>query len=108
MSQNKNLVLIMGKPNTGKATSLMKLKNQSSMAYLNCDLKELPFKSNFMVNVAISDAYDILTYIDQIEEEPKVKGGILDTVTFLMAMFGRQYVKTSANTQSAWGQYGDF
>lgn len=34
---NKNIVLVMGKPNTGKSTSLMKLKNQSKMVYLNTD-----------------------------------------------------------------------
>ena len=69
MSQNKNIVLVMGKPNTGKSTSLMKLKNQGKMAYLNADLKELPFRSKFAVNVEIKDAYDVLDFIDEIEEE---------------------------------------
>ena len=36
--QNKNIVLVMGRPNTGKSSSLRNLP-QSSMAYLNCDLK---------------------------------------------------------------------
>lgn len=105
---NKNIVLIMGKPNTGKSTSLMNLTNQDRMAYLNADLKELPFKSNFKVNVEIKDAYDILDFIDEIEAEPSVEGGILDTITFLMSMFERQYVKGAANGQKAWGDYGDF
>ena len=105
---NKNVVLIMGKPSTGKSTSLMKLKNQNKFAYMNTDLKELPFKSSFMVNVEITDAYDVLGFIDQIEQEPEVQGGILDTITFLMGMFERQYVKGAANTQKMWGEYGDF
>lgn len=36
---NKNIVLVMGKPNTGKSTSLMNLKEQDKFAYLNADLK---------------------------------------------------------------------
>jgi hypothetical protein len=39
MSQNKNIVLVMGKPNTGKSMSLRNL-NQEKMVYLNTDLKE--------------------------------------------------------------------
>ena len=108
MSQNKNIVLVMGKPNTGKSTSLMQLHNQDKMAYLNADLKELPFKNNFAVNVEIKDAYDVLNFIDEIEQEASVEGGVLDTITFLMAMYERQYVKGAANGQKAWGDYGDF
>ena len=52
-SGNKNVVLICGEPNTGKSTSLLKLANQEKMAYLNCDLKELPFLSRFAVNVEV-------------------------------------------------------
>lgn len=108
MSQNKNIVLIMGRPNTGKSTSLMGLSNQDRMAYLNCDLKELPFKDRFAVNVEVADAYDVLAFIDQIEAEGSIEGGVLDTITFLMSMFERQYVRNAANTQKAWGDYGDF
>jgi hypothetical protein len=111
LTGNKNIVLIMGKPNTGKSTSLMYLKNQERFAYLNADLKELPFKSRFAANIEISDAQDVLGYIDSIEEEPEVDGGILDTLTFLMQMYERQYVTPYAGTksgQAAWGGYGDF
>lgn len=105
---NKNIVLICGEPNTGKSTSLMLLENQDKMAYLNADLKELPFRSKFKVNVEIADALDVLNYIDDIENEPSVEGGVLDTITFLMSMYERQYVKTAKDTQKAWGNYGDF
>ena len=91
----------MGKPNTGKSTSLMKLKNQEKMAYLNADLKELPFRSKFAVNVEITDAYDVLDFIDEIEQEAGIDGGVLDTITFLMTMFERQYVAGAANGQKA-------
>lgn len=105
---NKNIVLVMGKPNTGKSTSLMNLKEQDKFAYLNADLKELPFRSRFAVNAEISDAMNVLDFIDDIENEPSIRGGVLDTITFLMQMYERQYVKSARDTQKAWGQYGDF
>lgn len=111
LTGNKNIVLIMGKPNTGKSTSLMFLKNQERFAYLNADLKELPFKSRFAANIEISNATDVLDYIDSIEAEETVDGGVLDTITFLMQMYERQYVTPYAGTksgQAAWGGYGDF
>lgn len=66
MAQNKNIVLIMGKPNTGKSTSLRNLP-QESMVYLNTDLKEIPFRDRFASTVEIADANDILEYIPEIE-----------------------------------------
>lgn len=105
---NKNIVLIMGRPNTGKSTSLMKLENQEKMVYLNTDLKELPFADRFMRNVAVADAMDIIPFITEIEKNPAVEGAVLDTITFLMSMYERQYVQNSPNTQKAWGDYGTF
>ena len=108
MSQNKNIVLIMGKPNTGKSTSLMNLKNQDKMVYLNTDLKELPFRSRFLKTVEVADAMDVLAFIHEIEQSPQVEGAVLDTITFLMSMYERQYVNNSSNTQKAWGDYAIF
>jgi hypothetical protein len=105
---NKNIVLVMGKPNTGKSTSLMKLKNQSKMVYLNTDLKELPFRSQFLKEVEGSDALDVLGYIADIEGTDAVEGAVLDTITFLMSMYERQYVVNAVNGQKAWGDYGNF
>ena len=108
MAQNKNIVMIMGKPNTGKSTSLMNLTNQEKMVYLNTDLKELPFRSKFLKNVEVADALDVLQYISDIEQTPQVEGAVLDTITFLMSMYERQYVSNAANGQKAWGDYGNF
>lgn len=110
MAQNKNVIMIMGKPNTGKSTSLRNM-DQESMIYLNADLKELPFADRFMSSVEIADANDVLGFIQDIEAEEGVTGAVLDTVTFLMQMFERQYVAPFAGTktgQSAWGDYGNF
>lgn len=108
MSSNNHIVLVMGKPNTGKSTSLRNLKNQESMIYLNTDLKALPFKSKFLKTIDVADAMDVIGYIQQIEEVPTVTGAVLDTITFLMSMYERQYVLNATNTQKAWGDYGNF
>ena len=105
--QNKNILLVMGKPNTGKSSSLRNM-NQQSMVYLNTDLKELPFRGNFAGAVEIADAMDIFDYIQQVEDEPSVTGAVLDTLTFLMSMYERQYVVPASDTQRAWGEYGNF
>lgn len=110
MSQNKNLVMVMGKPNTGKSASLRNMP-QESMVLLNADLKEMPFRDRFLMSVDISDAKDSVDFIRQIEGEEGVTGAVLDTITFLMQMFERQYVAPFAGTktgQTAWGDYGNF
>lgn len=108
MAGNKNIVLIVGPPSTGKSAALLNLRNQEKLVYLNTDLKELPFADRFMANVEIADAADIGAYVHQIENEPSCEGGILDTLTFLMSMYERQYVSNATNTQKAWGDYGTF
>lgn len=108
MAGNKNIVLITGKPASGKSASLMNLPNQDRMVYLNTDLKELPFADKFLRNVEVTDAVDVLDYIADIEAADGVDGAVLDTITFLMAMYERQYVINAVNTQKAWGDYGNF
>ena len=108
MAGNKNIVLITGKPASGKSASLMNMTNQDRMVYLNTDLKELPFADKFLKNVEVADAMDILSYVQDIESADQVDGAVLDTITFLMAMYERQYVINSTNTQKAWGDYGNF
>lgn len=78
------------------------------MIYLNTDLKALPFKSKFLKTIDVADAMDVIGYIQQIEEVPTVTGAVLDTLTFLMSMYERQYVLNATNTQKAWGDYGNF
>jgi hypothetical protein len=108
MSHNNHIVLVMGKPNTGKSTSLRNLRNQEQMVYLNTDLKNIPFKSKFCKQVEVADAMDILSYIQAIEDNEKITGAVLDTLTFLMSMYERQYVVPATNGQAAWGAYGNY
>ncbi|SUA63265.1 Uncharacterised protein [Oligella urethralis] len=71
-------------------------------------MKELPFKDKFLKNVQVADALDVLGFISEIEKNPDVDGVVIDTLTFLMSMYERQYVATATNTQKAWGDYGNF
>lgn len=107
-SGNKNVVLIEGASNTGKSTSLMNMKNQDEFIYMNTDLKELPFKHRFMSSIEVADPMEVLSYIQGIEDSADAKGGVLDTITFLMQMYERMYVISSTDTQAAWGRYGNF
>lgn len=109
-NDNKNVVLIAGPPNTGKSTSLRNLPTEE-MVYLNADNKEIPFRSKFLANAPIADAEHVLAFVQEIEANPKCKGGVLDTITFLMALYERMYVVPFAGSpkgQQAWGDYGNF
>jgi len=106
---NKNVILIMGRPNVGKSHSLMNLKNPERIAYFNTDLKELPFPSKFKINKEIAQPYEILAYIDEIEEKgTNIDTVVLDTLTFLFDMFENQIINTAQDTQKAWGEYAQF
>lgn len=110
MSSNKNLILIVGKPSSGKTVSLRNVDAETT-AYLNTDLKELPMRNaNQFQEVSITDAKDLVPYIDNIEEAEGVQLGVLDTLTFAMEMFATQYVNAPhiKNTQKAWGDYASF
>ena len=105
--------MVMGKPSAGKTASLMYLPNQERIAYLNADLKELPFKSK-MKKVNLVDPKTILKAIDQIEASENLDSGVLDTITFLMNQFEKQHVITHKNkkgvidTMAGWGEYSKF
>jgi hypothetical protein len=104
---NNHIVLIMGKPNSGKSFSLRNLPNQEKYVYLNTDLKPIPFKHKFH-DAYISDPMDIFGYVNEIENNPDVNGVILDTISFLMDSFEQQYVINSTNSQKMWGEYASY
>lgn len=108
MAENKNVVLIMGQPNTGKTTSLYFLDNPEKYVYLNTDMKETPFRSKFAVNIGIEDPVDILGYIDEVEDNPDIQGIVIDTLSFMMDMFETQYISEAADSRKMWGEYAQF
>lgn len=107
---NKNIILITGKPSSGKSTSLMNVTPETT-AYINTDLKELPLRNaNSFQDVSITDAKDLPAYITNIEEAEGVTLGVLDTLTFAMDMFETQYVTADnvRDSRAAWGDYAKF
>ena len=104
---NNHVVLVVGKPNSGKSFSLLNLPDQDKYVYFNTDLKLLPFKHSFM-EAKISDPLDILGYLEEVESNPDIKGAVLDTITFLMDQFEQQYVVNSSNGQKAWGEFANY
>lgn len=105
---NDNLVLICGKSATGKSASLMGLKNQEGVMYLNCENnKKLPFKSKFD-QYPITDPLQVKEAFQVAETMPQIHTIVVDTLTYLMDMYESTYVLNSTNTMKAWGQYAQF
>lgn len=103
-------IMIAGAANTGKSTALRNLKDRASYAYLNADDKALPIggAKAFLTNQRITDPTVIQDYYRQLETEPKCKGIILDTITYLMAAYERKVVDVSNEGFEAWKHYNHF
>lgn len=104
---NNRIVLCTGKPASGKSTSLLKVKDDPSIVYLNTDLKDLPFRAKF-TELKITDPMMIHQAIAELETKDQFKTVVLDTLTFLMDQYETQYVQTATNTMKAWGAYAQF
>lgn len=105
---NDQLILIAGQSTTGKTTSLRNIRNQGDWMYFNTEAgKRISFKNNFQ-SFRIADPLQVLEGFDYAIDDPSIKGVIIDSLTFLMDMFESQYVLTSSNKQTAWGDYQQF
>ena len=104
---NNHIVLIVGKPSTGKSSSLRNIPANKT-AYINTDGKPIPFPVPFKMNVKLSNIDHLLFGLDQIEAMPEIEYIIIDTLTFMMDMYEMQKVVKAVNTQKAWGEYAQF
>lgn len=105
---NDHLILVNGPTGTGKSTSLMPLKNDTSLWYLNCESnKKLPFKAKFYQH-NVSDPFEVYSAFESAKDNPEISTIVIDTLTFLMEKFESQYVIGSANGLSAWSDYAQF
>ena len=105
---NDHLVLVLGKPATGKSASLINLENPQGVIYLNCEAgKKLPFRSKFK-EITVTDPLQVPATIEKFTGHEKVTGIVVDSLSFLLQMYENQYVVNSANTQKAWGDYAQF
>ncbi|AMD43398.1 hypothetical protein ZC03_011 [Pseudomonas phage ZC03] len=107
-AENNQLLLISGESATGKSASLMNIRDQEDWLYLNTESgKRLPFRNNFRDGgFRITDPYEVIDAFEfAINDDPSVKGIILDSLTFWMDMLETQYVVTAADTRAAWSEY---
>lgn len=105
---NDNLILLSGKSATGKSASLMGLKNQEGVMYLNCEAgKKLPFRAKFM-QLVVTDPLQVFEAFDEAEKMPNVHTIVVDTLTYLLDMYESLYVLNAANGMQAWGQFSQY
>lgn len=105
---NDQLILLCGKSATGKSLSLMGLKNQEKVMYLNCESgKRLPFKNKFQ-SYTITDPHQVLEAFDHAMNNPDIEVVVVDSLTYLLDMYESMYVLNSANTMKAWGDFAQY
>lgn len=115
MSEHPKSLMISGESGAGKSVSLRNIRGPEGVIYFNCESgKPLPFKNKFK-KITVTDPEEIIDYLDQLIERQKdpeksnpFHTGVIDTVSFMMDMYERVHVSNAANTQSAWGAYGNF
>lgn len=106
------LMLVCGKPATGKSVSLRNMADNTKVLYLCTEAgKALPFKAKFIQKV-VTDPYQLIGdsgYIAQAAANPdKIDTVVIDSITYLMSMFEQMYVNTSSDTRKAWGEYASY
>lgn len=107
---SKNIILIMGRPNTGKTASMRNLPMEE-VAYLSADLTDISCHAKDINEIKIKESKQVPNYINKCEANAKINYIVLDTLTSLMGMYERQHVIPKAGTKegmSAWGDYGTF
>lgn len=117
MSQDNDYqVLIVGDSASGKSASLEFLKDPEGVMYLNCEAgKKIPFKSKFEVKGeasnkghVITDPLQVYTAFEQAEEMEHIHTIVIDGLNYLMDMYESVHVRTSNDSRTKWGDYGEF
>ena len=105
---NEHLALICGKSGSGKSASLRNLRDPESVLYLNCEAgKRLPFPAKF-TQKTVTNPNQVKEAFAWAEKQDHIKVIIVDTLTFWLDMYISQYVRTSADGRSAWGNFAEF
>lgn len=114
------LLLVVGKPTSGKTFSLDGMREKEKIFYLNCEGsgKPLPIsgRNKIKQQIILDPLEELLgekNYIDQLvrnKDKANINTVVVDTITFLMDIVETKYVKTvdAKHTMQAWGFYGDF
>lgn len=109
-TESPKSLLIAGESGAGKSMCLRNIKGPEGVLYLNCEGgKPLPFKNNFK-RVTIDDPLEIFEILKKVKEDKKGRYHtiVIDTVSFMMNRYESVHVIGAANTQAAWGNYGQF
>lgn len=115
---NKLTILIEGNSGAGKTSSFANLQNQEGVLFLNCEGKELPYRHRFC-EYKIQDPYHVTAALNKLLKGEQFKHPVtgelvsihtvvLDSFTFLMDMYEAMYIRNSADSRAAWGEYGNF
>ena len=103
-------ILIGGKSATGKTASLLSMAMDKGIMYLNCDAgKEIPFKNAF-TKLTITNPKNVPKAIKEAEGMKHIHTIVIDTMTFMMAMYESKFVLTAGEKEkfSAWSDYAQF
>ena len=110
MTKNPKSLLICGQSGDGKSFSLINMRDQEGILYINCEGgKPLPFKNKFK-EITIDDPREIFDLLDRVEEDQtqRYHTVVIDTISFMMNRYESVHVIGTANTMAAWGAYGQF
>ena len=106
---NDNLVLIGGKPASGKSACLRNLKNPEGVFYFNCEAnKKPPFPAKFQ-QFTITDPHQVEEGFAVAETKPEIHTIVIDSLTYLMDMYESLYIHgNTTNGMKAWADYAQY
>ena len=106
---SKRVVVVTGISGSGKSTAL---RNMDNVVHLNCEEgKDILFtlkNKQFFKSTHITTPMQVIEYIQLAEDKPQVQTIVIDGLNYLMDMYESQFIYKSADTRSAWQDYGQF
>lgn len=109
--------MVLGRPGMGKSYSLMNMKNQDRILYINGDKKPLPFLSGMRV-VSLDNPKQLMgeypddpeSLVNQFEASDDYDTCVIDTLSFILEQFEDMYINRGSNKEKRqlWGEYGMF
>ena len=106
---SKRVIVVTGISGSGKSTAL---RNMDNVVHLNCEEgKDILFtlkNKQFFKSTHITTPMQVIEYIQLAEDKPQVQTIVIDGLNYLMDMYESQFIYKSADTRSAWQDYGQF
>jgi len=109
VTMSKRVIVVTGISGSGKSTAL---RNMDNVVHLNCEEgKDILFtlkNKQFFKSTHITTPMQVIEYIQLAEDKPQVQTIVIDGLNYLMDMYESQFIYKSADTRSAWQDYGQF